>query len=452
MSSRDILMSANVTFWMADVGRSGDNDSGRGIAFDSIGNVYVTGYPSTSGTLRDPWFLAKYAPDGSLIWQKNITGTGSATQTPDDQPLSLVISGSFIYVYGSLDRNPSLLKIDLDGTVIWRTGLNFTFTVNITSVENCAAGDSIAVDSSNNVYVCWTDTSLLNVAKFNSSGVLQWQRRLSPSSTDFFTIASITITQQSPGYGVTENLYIHCTEFPPFSGSPRSTLATIDLNGTILSYDQLTPPAVENIYSAGAVVFGPSSLQFYAFAANAGVAYVAGLNGTWTSKILGLPSSTISGTLGGVTNTEYAAGSGYFVYSCFCVSNQMYIFKHDISGTLMFQRVISLAPTLTLSVKRIRADTSGNLYFVGTSTVVEQTATTNIFVGKIPTDGSLTGTYMLGPSPNGYVTYAASALSTTNGTLTTSSRAYTPSTPTFTTTAPTTTTSAATLSSTTVII
>ena len=455
MSSRDILMSANVTFWMADVGRAGVNDEGRGIAFDNTGNVYVAGYPETSFTVRDPWFLAKYAADGSLIWQKNITGGGSATQIPDDQPLSMIISGNFIYMFGSFDQKLSILKIDLDGTVIWRTGLNLAFGANINGIESSRAGDSIAVDVSNNVYVCrGINTDSFFVAKFNSSGVLQWQTLIKPSSSSLFVPACITITQQSPGYGVTERVFVHGYHFPGFSSTPISTLTTIDLNGNVLSYDELTTGATEKVYSAGAVVFGASSTKYLAFTTDANVVYVAGFNGTWTSKITGFPSTTVNGTRGGITNTGYdnPFGSEEFVYSCFCVSNQIYIFKHNKFGTLMFQRVISLAPTFTLRIKRIRADKSGNLYFVGTSTVVEQSASTNIFFGKIPTDGSLTGTYMLGASPNGYVTYAASTLSTTSGTVGLSSFAYTALTPTYTTVVPTTTTSAATFSSTTVII
>ena len=446
MSSRDLLMSANVTFWMADAGRSSQTDQGRGADFDSYGNVYVAGYPSTTGTLRDPWFVAKYAPDGSLIWQKSILGSGTATQTPDDQPLSLVVNGSNIYVYGFLDRNLCVLKLDLDGNVVWRSGL---VVFGLGSGSNSFAGDSVAVDQSGNVYIAFNNGSDWVIAKFNSSGVLQFQNAVRNTAGDPINIASLSITQPSSGYAITQRLFVHVNQFNTFTNNPTNRLITLDLNGAVITSrtDSFTAP--ELVYASGAMALGPTSTVFSTFSTNAGVAYID-LPGSWVSKISGLPSATILGTLGGIAGSEYL--STLYLYTCFCVSNVMYIFKHNSLGTLMWQRSISLAPGFTLEAKRVRADNYGNVYFVGSSSVVEQSASTNLFFGKIPSDGSLTGTYMLGASPDGYVIYAATALSTTSTTSIVSALAYSSPTPTYAAVTPSTTSSAATFSSTTVII
>jgi hypothetical protein len=432
---------------MADIGRLGLNDNGRGIAFDSFGNVYIAGFPDTAGVVREPWFLAKYTPDGSLLWQKNIATSSTFTGGPDDQPLSLMVSGNFIYMYGSYDRAPSVLKLDLDGSIIWQTSISFSFTVNITSVENSFAGDSLVVDSSNNVYIAWSDTSRLILVKFNSSGVLQWQKSIRSTSADASYLASLSITQLIPGF-TTQYLYVHGLDFS--SGSPIALIITIDLNGNVTGYEQ-NAPSIANPSPRGALAVGTSGTAFRAYAGSSTSVAVTGPGG-WTSIISGFPSATGSGTSGGITNTQYPDGAEYYSYSSFCISNVIYIIKHNYSGTVMFQRSISIYPSLSLTLKRIRADAYGNLYFVGTSSAVEQSASTNIFFGKIPTDGSLTGTYMLGAAPNGYVNYAATTLPVSTGTLFTLSRTYTTATTIYTTSSPAANTSAATLSSTTVII
>lgn len=91
------------SMWARSFGGSGW-DSGLGVALDDQGNTYITGRYTTSasfdaltinGTGDSDFYLAKYGPNGDLIWLAGSTGTGWK------QANSVVVGGSGqIYVTG----------------------------------------------------------------------------------------------------------------------------------------------------------------------------------------------------------------------------------------------------------------------------------------------------------------------------------------------------------------
>ena len=130
-------------------------DTGHGIAVDSYGYIYVTGY----GYYRDGYlsdvFLLKYAPDGNLIWSKIWGGADY------DMGYGVAIDSSgYIYVTG----NGFLLKYDPDGNLIWSRTLS-------------GIGGGVAIDSSGYIYVtrytsgAGQDVMLL---KYAPNGSLIW--------------------------------------------------------------------------------------------------------------------------------------------------------------------------------------------------------------------------------------------------------------------------------------
>jgi hypothetical protein len=65
--------------WTKQLGTS-DYDSSLGVATDSQGNVFISG--ETSGALagsnkgdKDAW-VAKYSPEGTLLWTKQLGSSG----------------------------------------------------------------------------------------------------------------------------------------------------------------------------------------------------------------------------------------------------------------------------------------------------------------------------------------------------------------------------------------
>jgi uncharacterized delta-60 repeat protein len=161
-----------------------NEDWGQSVAVDSSGNVYVCGYDfdSGSGVLR--FIIAKYNTSGIIQWQRRL---GGDTGTSNDSGYSVAVDASGnVYVCGQ--SNPSnrysaqIVKYDTSGTLQWQRRLGPSVA------GNSAYALSLAVDSSGNIYFCGVATISGNqdflIAKYDTSGVIQWQRRLGSSASD----------------------------------------------------------------------------------------------------------------------------------------------------------------------------------------------------------------------------------------------------------------------------
>jgi uncharacterized delta-60 repeat protein len=172
-------------------------DEARGVATDSSGNVYVTGY--TEGGLdgntnagKADLFVVKYNSSGTKQWtnQLGTWDTDFANGVATDSSGNVYVTGS---TYRSLDGNTSagnadlfLVKYNSSGTKQWTKQLG-------SSSDDYANG--IVTDSSGSVYVTGTtyggldgNTSAGNadlfVVKYNSGGTKQWTKQLGTPSTD----------------------------------------------------------------------------------------------------------------------------------------------------------------------------------------------------------------------------------------------------------------------------
>jgi len=118
---------------------------GRGVAVDSSGSIYITGY--TRGNESKTWsFLLKYKPDGSLIWARELnesdTETGWAVSVDDGIYLSCTTlrTETQSVSLGALPRTRMMLrKFDFDGNLLWArswgTGLE-NFGLAVTSSKD----------------------------------------------------------------------------------------------------------------------------------------------------------------------------------------------------------------------------------------------------------------------------------------------------------------------------
>jgi len=172
-------------------------DEARGVATDSSGNVYVTGY--TEGGLdgntsagNSDLFVVKYNSSGTKQWTNQLGSSSrdSANGVATDSSGNVYVTGT---TYWELDGNTSAGKADLfvvkynsSGTKQWTKQLG-------TSSDDRANG--VATDSSGNVYVSGVTyggldgntnagNSDLFVVKYNSSGTKQWTKQLGTSSYD----------------------------------------------------------------------------------------------------------------------------------------------------------------------------------------------------------------------------------------------------------------------------
>jgi hypothetical protein len=136
----------------------------NGMATDSSSNVYVIG---TFGTSTYS-VVAKYNSSGVIQWQRRYN-VGAVLQNG----YGVAVDSSLnVYTVGS-NAGFSINKYDSSGAIQWQRFLDAS-----------GSGRSVAVDSSNNIYVCGVgDTNKILLARYNSSGVIQWQRTLVDSAS-----------------------------------------------------------------------------------------------------------------------------------------------------------------------------------------------------------------------------------------------------------------------------
>jgi hypothetical protein len=164
--------SGNLT-WQKKLSSSNSYDYFEDLTIDSSGNIYTCGFMFINDTSN---VIAKYNSSGDLQWQRKLTGSGGGT--PPLYGIIVESGGSNIYVNGTVsDSGPTsrwtTAKYNSSGTIQWQRTLS--------SDTGASSGNgNIAVDSSNNVYVTGSGTvssvTLQRLAKYNSSGTIQWQR------------------------------------------------------------------------------------------------------------------------------------------------------------------------------------------------------------------------------------------------------------------------------------
>lgn len=152
---------------------------GHGITVDSSGNVYTGGFAGSVYGLQ----LNKYNSSGSLQFQKRTRGEfGYDTyggKVVCDSAGNTYSAGLFRQS-GGAGYEFGLIKRDSSGSLVWQRVIRNSSSSYGVVVTN------LAVDSSDNIYgTGYTEVgsrAVGIVAKWNSSGTLQWQRSITSSS------------------------------------------------------------------------------------------------------------------------------------------------------------------------------------------------------------------------------------------------------------------------------
>ena len=340
--------------WQRTLGGTG-NDGPYGIAVDSSGNVYITGETNSQGAGSDDVLIAKYNTSGTLQWQRTLGDTNGnyGYRVAVDSSGNVFIVGE-TGVEGQENFRALIAKYDSSGTIQWQRTLGG---------DTNDTGYGVAVDSSGNVYMSGGGSGGVLIAKYNTSGTLQWQRTLSGGG--FGTDVAV----DSSG-----NVYVTSSTSSQGAGSFDTILAKYSTSGTLQWQRILGGASIDRVYGIAV----DSSGNVY------------------------------------ITGETDSQGAG---------SDDVLIAKYNTSGALQWQRTLGGGGGEV--GYGVAVDSSGNVYITGRT--YSQGAGGEVLIAKLPGDGSGTGAYF-----NNTIRYTESTLTSATSTLTDAASTLTSATSTLT--------------------
>jgi hypothetical protein len=391
----------------------------RWVAFDTANNYITVGSQTAASTIAT---IFKIDPTKAIVFQKKYTQTSISVKFDG----VAVDSSNNIYTLGTQDDSGIsrmlITKVNSSGGLQWSRRLGIT--------TGQVIGKNIGTDSSNNVYVAgWAqlttaDKYAMVVAKYNSSGTIQWQRKLYQSVGNNITGG---FTTDSSG-----NCYV--TGYSTQDAGPPATssgyIAKYNSSGTLQWQKQFTGPAGSfgnfdspkvdssgNIYGGGSTYIAPTSTYFLQKLDSSG-------NVQWQRSYS--TSSVTSTTLDSSNNVYFCGqsegGANY----------RGHIVKYNSSGAIQWQREIN-ATLLGQDFKywwAINTDPNDQLGVAGITGQAAGGVNNNLgMIARYPNDGAFTGAVTVGGTT--YTTTAAAgtdasySLALSSGTLTDSAAGLT---------------------------
>jgi uncharacterized delta-60 repeat protein len=365
-------------YWISTLGGTGV-EYAESVAVDSSDNIYVTGYTASTGAGDNDILIAKYNSSSYLEWKRTLGGTGT-----DNGYGIAVDSSDNIYVAGTSSYEALLAKYDSSGTIQWQR------TLGGTGIDN---GRAVAVDSSDNIIIVGDTYSTgaggydLLIAKYNSSGSIQWQRTLGGASTE-------------RGYSVTtdssDNIIVtgYTNSTGTNSGSLDLLIAKYNSSGSI-QWQRVLGGTTTDVGNGVAVDSSNNIIV-------TGYTTVLGLGGVNNYNII-IAKYNSSGTIQwqrelGNTGSMPDFGNGVTTDSSnniFIVGRSGYTYdlliaKYNSSGTIQWQR--SLGGTNDEYAGAVALDSSQNI-IVFSQTKSAGDSDGDFLLAKLPSDGTGTGTY-----------------------------------------------------------
>lgn len=408
-SNRILLGAAGAggrVYFFLTLGLSSSDEQSLDISLDSAGNIYVCGNYQTGGVVQGP-LLCKVDAQGIYQWGRAF-GSGDskagAFGVSADNSNNVYFGGQI----GNAGRSYILfVKYSDTGTLQWQRARGDT------GQDSFIRG--VVTDSSANVYGCGKDVAAGPgyIGKYNSAGTFVWQKRWGTTP-----VTGIGIDSSS-------NIYISALRDQVFTND-SVTVVKVDSNGNKLWARDVNSGGIFSSESSKIAVTSSGRSYFAARLPNNDIIIgCLDTDGTaqWFRKLTDTSASfNAFFTVNGMTTDS--EGNVYIVGDTNDTPDektQGYVVKYNSSGTLQWQRQLRFGtPVNSNSATGIKIDSLGDMYI---SYIVD--ASQNIAIIKLPSDGSLLGTY-------GSFTYAAANFTATTPSLSATSNGFTLADPAFT--------------------
>jgi len=424
---------AGAFYYLSVLGGS-SSEAGDRLAIDSDGNSYAVGDTESTGAGAQDILFIKYDPNGTVLWQRTLGGStqdfgyGAAVDSLGN-PYLLARTNST----GAGDYDFLLAKYNSSGNIQWQRTLGG-------SGREYAI--DLAIDSSDNLYALGYTESIgagradFLVAKYDSDGSLIWQRIIGGTEFDI---------PEGIGIDSSDNVYLAGATGSSGQGSNDIFLVKYNSSGTVQWQRTLGLSGNENALDVSVDSLGNPVVVGQTFSIGAGGrdTFIAKYNSSGTVQW--------QRVLGG-TGTEYAfsvdTDSSNNIYilgwtdSSGAGGRDFLISKYDPSGTIQWQR--TLGTTRNDEGYAIKIDQSDNILILGYANYVAGAIGADlVFSAKLPNDGSLTGTYSLNGAD---MVYQASSLTSATATFTEATSSLTAATSSLTNSTSSLTSSSASLS------
>ena len=237
------------------------NNCVYGISCDSSNNIYIICSYNNSSLGYNPIIAKLPSTLLSITWQRKISNNSLAAGSQSDWLSDICIdSSSNVYVCGysnqSVGQSGVLLKYNTSGTLQWQRKVTDTNSTPGTWLYG------ISVDPAGNVYTggYFTSSSISSPAlllKYNSTPTLQWQRSITgPTNATYYgtTIYSTTILGRNTPIFITGYTYNTSQGLSGLLGSlPQDGSQTGTANGLTYAASSVTDASGTLTDSAGAI-------------------------------------------------------------------------------------------------------------------------------------------------------------------------------------------------------
>jgi hypothetical protein len=322
------------------------------VATDAAGNSYVTGF--FGGTVdfdlsqthvgdvdiltargENDAFVAKYAPDDSLVWARRMGGDVFSTNAITDVGRSIAVDNSGnVYVAGDFRGSA-----DFGSTILTTTSVRDRFVVKLNAAGSFAwarqmndggMSRGVGVDASGNVYAFGrADLTSYDVAKFTAAGQIAWRHSL---MTNTAYDGDLAVSAAGKVYVVGE--FSGTVDFDLSSkkkivaASQGAFVWSLDTNGKfsgLSTFNGYAPPRSVVLDGGGNIVVGGYYYGTVDFNPGRGVTtldpagggYIAKLNNSgslvWARALTGEGVGSVHGLSVDAAGAIYAAG--YFTSS-----------------------------------------------------------------------------------------------------------------------------------------